>query len=78
MARNEAGGGSGMNKVKELKIWYVDDSMRTIIGEDAENAVIQLFEYSKTGYPLFIEVGKGDCIASAQIDSFRFIEEEAE
>ena len=67
-----------MAKVKELKIWYVDDTMRTIIGEDAENAVIQLFKYSKTGYPLFIEVGKGDCIGSAQIACFRFIEEEAE
>ena len=67
-----------MAKVKELKIWYVDDTMRTIIGEDAENAVIQLFKYSKTGYPLFIEVGKDDCIASAQIACFRFIKEEAE
>ena len=67
-----------MDKVKELKIWHVDDSARTIIGEYAYNAVIQLFKYSKTGYPLFIEVGKGDYTASAQIDSFSFIEEEAE
>ena len=67
-----------MDKVKELKVWDVEDSMRTIIGEDADNAVIQLFKYSKTGYPLFIEVGKGDCIASAKIACFRFIEEEAE
>ena len=67
-----------MAKVKELKIWDVDDTLRTKMGEDAENAVIQLFKYSKTGYPLFIEVGKGYCIGSAQIACFRFIEEEAE
>lgn len=66
-----------MEKVKELRIWYTDDSMRTMIGEDADNAVIQLFKYSKTGYPLFIETGKNSCVAAAQIASFSFIEEEA-
>lgn len=61
-----------MEKVKELKIWYKDDSMTTLIGEDADNAVIQLFKYSKTGYPLFIETGKNSCCAAAQIASFWF------
>ena len=65
-------------KTKELKIWYVDDSMTTLIGEDADNAVLQLFEYSKTGYPLFIENGKNSCCAAAHIVSFWFaMEEEA-
>lgn len=66
-----------MEKVKELKIWYTDDSMTTLIGEDADNAVIQLFKYSKTGYPLFIEIGKSLCCAAAQIASFKFEKEEA-
>ena len=65
-----------MEKVKELKIWYTDDSMRGLTGEDANNAVIQLFGYSNTGYPLFIETGQGDCIASGQISSFRFVMED--
>ena len=66
-----------MEKVKELKIWYTDDSMTTIIGEDANNAALQLFAYSNTGYPLFIEIGKSLCCAAAKIASFKFEKEEA-
>ena len=61
-----------MEKVKELKIWYTDDTMTTLIGEDANNAALQLFAYSNTGYPLFIETGKNSCGAAAQIASFSF------
>ena len=65
-----------MLKIKEVKIRFVDERPPVVLtGEDAGNAVAELFRYSREGKPRFIELGKDYYHAAAQISGF-FIEEE--
>ena len=64
-----------MAKVKELEIWFVDDSYMSVTYEVAENAAIELFQYSRNGQPRFIQLGEGLFYATSHIACYRAIEE---
>lgn len=62
--------------MKELRVWLIDGGYLSVTGEGAENAAIELFQYSRNGQPRFIEI-KGDTfIAVHQISSYKVIKED--
>lgn len=65
-----------MNKVKEINVWFEDDSHLNLTGEDARNATVEFFKYSRDGHPRVIELGKNNYYAAAKISSFHIVEEE--
>lgn len=41
--------------VKELRIWFNDDSMLVATGDRAAVTNMELHKYARTGFPLFVE-----------------------
>ena len=41
------------NKIKRVDIWFKDESMIQIIGDEATNTVNELYRYSREGVPRF-------------------------
>ena len=62
--------------VKELRIWFTDDSMLVATGDHAKVTTTELQKYARTGFPLFVEPVKNAFYATSQIASFTIIEEE--
>ena len=65
-----------MIKVKELNVWFLDDSETTTHGECANDATVDLLRYAMKGLPKFVELHKGSFYAMSQIASFNVTEEE--
>lgn len=65
-----------MIKVKELNVWFVDDSETTTFGDYANDATIDILRYAMEGLPKFVELRKGSFYAMSQIASFNVTEEE--
>jgi hypothetical protein len=65
-----------MIKVKELTVWFLDDSETTTYGDYANDATIDLLRYAMKGLPKFVELHKGSFFAMSQIASFNVTEEE--
>ena len=61
--------------VKELRIWFNDDSMLVATGDHATVTTMELQKYTRTGFPLFVEPVKNAFYATNQIASFTIIEE---
>ena len=47
-----------MIKVKELTVWFLDDSETTTYGDYANDATIDLLRYAMKGLPKFVELHK--------------------
>lgn len=62
--------------VKELRIWFNDDSMLVATGDHAAVTTMELQKYARTGFPLFVEPVKNAFYATNQIASFTIIEED--
>ena len=62
--------------VKELRIWFNDDSMLVATGDHAKVTTTELQKYARTGFPLFVEPVKNAFYATNQIASFTIIEED--
>ena len=62
--------------VKELRIWFNDDSMLVATGDHAAVTTMELQKYARTGFPLFVEPVKNAFYATNQIASFTIIEDE--
>ena len=62
--------------VKELRIWFNDDSMLVASGDHAKVTTTELQKYARTGFPLFVEPVKNAFYATNQIASFTIIEED--
>ena len=62
--------------VKELRIWFTDDSMLVATGDHAAVTTMELQKYARTGFPLFVEPVKNAFYATNQIASFTIIEED--
>ena len=62
--------------VKELRIWFNDDSMLVASGDHAKVTTTELQKYARTGFPLFVEPIKNALYATSQIASFTIIEED--
>lgn len=61
--------------VKELRIWFNDDSVLVATGDHAAVTIMELHKYARTGFPLFVEPIKNAFYATNQIASFTIIEE---
>ena len=61
--------------IKELRIWFTDDSMLVATGDHAAVTTMELQKYARTGFPLFVEPVKNAFYATNQIASFTIIEE---
>ena len=62
--------------IKELRIWFNDDSMLVATGDHAAVTTMELQKYARTGFPLFVEPVKNAFYATNQIASFTIIEED--
>ena len=62
--------------IKELRIWFNDDSTLVATGDHAAVTTIELQKYARTGFPLFVEPVKNAFYATNQIASFTIIEED--
>lgn len=62
--------------VKELRIWFNDDSILIATGDHAAVTIMELQKYARTGFPLFVEPIKNALYATSQIASFTIIEED--
>lgn len=62
--------------VKELRIWFNDDSMLVATRDRATVTTMELYEYARTGFPLFVEPVKNAFYATNQIASFTISEED--
>ena len=62
--------------VKELRIWFNDDTMLVATGDHAAVTTMELQKYARTGFPLFVEPVKNAFYATNQIASFTIIEED--
>lgn len=62
--------------IKELRIWFNDDSMLVATGYHAVVTTTELQKYARTGFPLFVEPVKNAFYATNQIASFTIIEED--
>lgn len=65
------------NKIKRVDIWFKDESMIQIIGDEATNTANELYRYSREGVPRFFEGGKNYFYNSETVDSFRVVYEGA-
>lgn len=65
-------------KVKDLRIWQLDDALLIVTGDYASNATAELFKYSREGKPRFIEYKEGEFLNVSQISNFKITEEETE
>lgn len=65
------------NKIKSVDIWFKDESMIRIIGDEATNTVNELYRYSREGVPRFFEGGKNYFYNSETVDSFHVVYEGA-
>ena len=62
--------------IKELRIWFNDDTMLVATGDHAAVTTMELQKYARTGFPLFVEPVKNAFYATNQIASFTIIEED--
>ena len=62
--------------IKELRIWFNDDTMLVATGDHAAVTTVELQKYARTGFPLFVEPVKNAFYATNQIASFTIIEED--
>ena len=62
--------------VKELHVWFNDDSYLLVTGKEAEDATIDLLKYAMRGTPLFVSLAKNKYYASTSISTFKVVEEE--
>lgn len=62
--------------VKELRIWFNDESMLVATRDRAAVTTMELHKYARTGFPLFVEPVKNAFYATNQIASFTIIEED--
>ena len=63
------------NKIKRVDIWFKDESMIQIIGDEATNIASELYRYSREGVPRFFEGGKDYFYNSETVDSFHVVYE---
>ena len=65
-----------MTTVKELHVWFNDDSYMLITGKEAEDATIDLLKYAMRGTPMFVSLAENKYYASTSISTFKVVEEE--
>ena len=65
-----------MTTVKELHVWFNDDSYLLVTGKEAEDATIDLLKYAMRGTPLFVSLAENKYYASTSISTFKVVEEE--
>lgn len=63
------------NKIKRVDIWFKDESMIEITGDEAKNTASELYRYSREGVPRFFEGAKDYFYNSGTVDSFRIVYE---
>ena len=73
---DKEGGGIDMTTVKELHVWFNDDSYLLVTGKEAEDATIDLLKYAMRGTPLFVSLAENKYYASTSISTFKVVEEE--
>jgi hypothetical protein len=67
-----------VNKIKRIDIWFKDESMIQITGDEATNTVSELYRYSREGVPRFFE-GENNCFYNSEtVDSFKLVYEGGE
>ena len=67
-----------MTTVKELHVWFNDDSYLLVTGKEAEDATIALLKYAMRGTPLFVSLAENKYYASTSISTFKVVEEESQ
>lgn len=63
------------NKIKRVDIWFKDESMIQIVGDEAASTASELYRYSKEGVPRFFEGSKNYFYNSETVDSFKLVYE---
>ena len=74
--RRSMRGSLDMTTVKELHVWFNDDSYLLVTGKEAEDATIDLLKYAMRGTPLFVSLAENKYYASTSISTFKVVEEE--
>ena len=64
------------NKIKRVDIWFKDESMIQIIGDEATNTVNELYRYSREGVPRFFECKENYFYNSETVGSFHVVYKE--